>query len=33
MHELSKRPTLTRAIGIAQIAGGVYWALRQENED
>ncbi len=33
MHELSNRPTLTRIIGLAQIAGGVYWALQQDNED
>jgi hypothetical protein len=33
MHELSKRPVLTRAIGAAQIAGGIWWALAQEHED
>jgi hypothetical protein len=33
MHELSKRPTLTRVIGVAQIAGGIWWALRQEEID
>lgn len=33
MHGLSKRPTLTRAIGIAQIAAGIYWALKQEDSD
>ena len=27
MRSLHDRPTLTRAIGIAQIAGGVCWAL------
>jgi uncharacterized protein YjeT (DUF2065 family) len=32
MHELSKRPALTRAIGVAQIAGGIYWALKQSKE-
>ena len=32
MHELHKRPALTRIIGAAQIAGGVYWALRQEED-
>ncbi len=33
MHELSERPGLTRAIGVAQIAAGVWWALSQEDED
>ena len=33
MHELSKRPILTRAIGAAQIAGGIWWALAQEGGD
>jgi hypothetical protein len=33
MHGLSKRPALTRAIGVAQIAGGVYWALKQDEMD
>jgi hypothetical protein len=33
MHELSKRPTLTRVIGLAQIAGGIWWALKQEEMD
>ena len=33
MHGLSKRPTLTRAIGAAQIAAGIYWALKQEESD
>ena len=33
MHELHERPALTRAIGIAQIAGGVWWALRQEKSE
>jgi hypothetical protein len=31
MHELSKRPNLTRAIGAAQIIGGIWWALKQED--
>jgi len=31
MHGLSKRPVLTRAIGVAQILGGVWWALKQED--
>jgi len=33
MHALSKRPVLTRAIGVAQIVGGVWWALHQEDVD
>jgi hypothetical protein len=33
MHGLSKRPGLTRLIGVAQIAGGIYWALKQEEVD
>jgi hypothetical protein len=33
MHGLSRRPTLTRAIGVAQILGGIYWALKQEESD
>ncbi len=33
MHGLSKRPTLTRVIGLAQIAGGIWWALKQEEMD
>jgi hypothetical protein len=33
MHGLSKRPNLTRAIGVAQIIGGIYWALKQEESD
>jgi len=32
MRELRERPTLTRAIGAAQIVGGVWWALRQEKD-
>jgi hypothetical protein len=32
MHELSKRPNLTRAIGAAQIVGGILWALQQEED-
>jgi hypothetical protein len=31
MHELAKRPGLTRAIGVMQIVGGVWWALKQED--
>ncbi len=33
MRGLHNRPGLTRAIGAAQIAGGIWWALSQENED
>ena len=33
MNGLSKRPNLTRAIGAAQIIGGIYWALKQESSD
>ncbi len=33
MHGLSKRPALTRAIGVAQIVGGIWWALHQEEDD
>ncbi len=33
MHGLSKRPNLTRAIGAAQIIGGIWWALKQEDSD
>lgn len=32
MHALHKRPGLTRAIGVAQIAGGIWWALASEEE-
>ena len=33
MRALAKRPVLTRAIGVAQIAGGIWWALHQEDTD
>jgi hypothetical protein len=33
MQTLHDRPVLTRAIGAAQIAGGIVWALSQEQED
>jgi hypothetical protein len=33
MHHLSKKPMLTRVIGVAQIAGGIYWALKQDEMD
>ncbi len=32
MRGLRRNPTLTRIIGAAQIAGGIWWALSQENE-
>jgi hypothetical protein len=31
MRELAKRPALTRAIGAAQVIGGICWALSQES--
>ena len=33
MLELQERPALTRTIGALQIAGGILWALNQEDED
>ncbi len=33
MRSLHNRPNLTRIIGAAQIAGGVWWALQQESKD
>ena len=33
MHALHERPALTRAIGVAQIVGGVWWALQQEKAE
>ena len=33
MRGLHDRPGFTRAIGVAQIAGGIWWALSQEAED
>jgi len=33
MNGLQKRPGLTRAIGVAQILGGVWWALYQSKEE
>jgi len=32
MGELQQRPVLTRAIGALQIAGGIWWAMSQEQE-
>ena len=33
MHALSERPALTRTIGVAQIAIGIWWALRQDTQN
>lgn len=33
MQALSTRPGLTRALGAAQIVGGVWWALRQDEPE
>ncbi|HEY5380646.1 MAG TPA: hypothetical protein VIJ65_00190 [Acidobacteriaceae bacterium] len=33
MGELADRPGLTRAIGAAQVVGGVWWALHQDEAD
>lgn len=33
MEALHDRPALTRAIGAAQIAGGVWWALSEEKTE
>jgi hypothetical protein len=33
MGELQERPTLTRLIGLAQITGGIWWALQQEQAE
>jgi len=33
MRKLHDNPTLTRAIGAAQIIGGICWALHQETAD
>ncbi len=27
MEQLDRRPGLTRLIGLAQVAGGIYWAI------
>ena len=32
MHALSERPGLTRLIGATQVAGGIWWALRQSRD-
>ena len=33
MRKLEHRPALTRAIGAAQIAAGICWAMYEERED
>jgi hypothetical protein len=33
MHQLAERPNLTRVIGAAQIVGGIWWALHQDEDD
>lgn len=33
MNGLAKRPALTRAIGAAQVLGGIWWALKQDEMD
>ena len=33
MNGLAERPALTRAIGAAQVVGGIWWALRQDDLD
>ena len=33
MHRLQEHPTLTRAIGLTQVVGGIWWALYQEKQD
>jgi hypothetical protein len=33
MEEFVRRPGLTRVVGAAQIAAGVWWALRQERSE
>ncbi len=32
MHILGERPNLTRAIGAAQLATGIWWAFQQDRE-
>ena len=33
MGQLSERPGLTRVIGVAQVIGGICWALHQDEAD
>ena len=33
MQALHRKPGLTRAIGAAQVVGGVLWALQQESSE
>ena len=32
MQQFRKHPALTRAVGAAQVAGGIWWALCQERD-
>ena len=32
MDALQEHPILTRTIGAVQVAGGIWWALHQEND-
>ena len=33
MRHLHQRPGMTRLIGAAQVIGGIYWAIQQENHE
>jgi uncharacterized protein YjeT (DUF2065 family) len=33
MQQLHDRPTLTRALGAAEMAAGIWWALGQQKHD
>jgi hypothetical protein len=33
MRRFERNPALTRAVGAAQVLGGVWWALSQEKEE
>ena len=33
MRRLQRNPALTRAVGAAQVLGGIWWALYQEKGD
>ena len=33
MRRLQRNPTLTRAVGAAQVLGGIWWALYQEKDE
>ncbi|HEX4021044.1 MAG TPA: hypothetical protein VHX63_07870 [Acidobacteriaceae bacterium] len=32
MRGLGKHPQLTRALGVAQVVAGIYWAMREEEK-